>query len=272
MRNLALLALVLILPTLHAAESPSIAVADFTCDKYTTWTRGLPDLLAEGLVNSKRFDVFERDKLATIMKEQGLQSSGFADPQTTVELGKLAGVHYILTGKIIDFGHETKSFTGYGVSTRTTIYRLTANIKVVDVKTGKLVLAKTDSAEEKVSESSGMRDVDTTMDSKLAEQVSGKLVQAILSDDSFKAAGDAAPSLVPVKITSSPDKADVEVDGVFYGNAGGELKLPSGLHLITVSLTGHEPWSKKVMVKEGLSFDVALTRKADVRIEVQKKP
>lgn len=272
MKPLLFLSLFVTLATLDAAELPSIAVADFTCDRRTDLTRGLPDLLAERLVNSKRFDVYERDKLNTVMREQGLQASGLTDPQTTVELGKMAGVHYILTGKLIDYGQETKNFSGYGVHTRTTIYKLKATIKVMDVKTGKVLLAKTDGAEEKVSEGSNMHSTDTTMDSKLAEQVADKLIKAVLEDDSFKAPGDIAATLIPVKITSTPGKADVEVDGVFYGNAGGDIKIPSGLHMITVSLTGHEPWSKKVLVKEGLSFDVTLTRKADVRIEVQKNP
>lgn len=272
MKRLMVLSLLLTLATLDAAELPSIAVADFTCDRRTDLTRGLPDLLAERLVNSKRFDVYERDKLNTVMREQGLQASGLADPQTTVELGKVAGVHYILTGKLIDYGQEAKNFSGYGVHTRTTIYRLKATIKVVDVKTGKLLLSKTDGAEEKVSEGSGMHVTDTTMDSKLADQVADKLIKAVLEDDSFKAADSPATAQIPVKITSSPEKADVEVDGVFYGNAGGDIKIPAGLHMITVGMTGYETWSKKVLVKEGLAFNVTLAKKVDARIEVHTNP
>ena len=272
-RKLGLMAVMLLaVAVVRAGDLPSIAVADFTSERYTTWVRGLPDLIAEGLVNSKRFDVYERDKFATIMKEQGLQASGVVDPQTSVELGKVAGVHYIVTGKLIDFGAETKNFSGYGVHTRTTIWRLSANIKVVDVQSGKLVLSKTASAEDKVSDSSGIHSYDTTMDSKLAEIVASKLVQAVLDDSSFKAADtSASAALVPVTITSTPPQADVEVDGVFYGNAGDIIQIPSGLHLINVTLPGYEPWSKKVSVKEGMSFNVTLTRKTDVRIEVEKK-
>jgi len=254
----------------HAAELPSIAVADFTSDQNTRLTHGLPDILADALVNSKRFDVYEREKLTTIMKEQSFQASGFSDPQTAVALGKVAGVHYILTGQIIDYGHESRDFSGYGVHTRTTFYRLKAGIKVVDVKTGKVLFSRNDMAEEKMDEGQSMRSYDTTMDTKLAEEVSAKLVQALIDDDSFKAPGDATGTLIPVKITSTPESADVEVDGVFYGNAGSDIKLPSGLHLVTVSLTGYENWSKKVLVKEGLTFNVALTKKVDARIEIQK--
>jgi hypothetical protein len=268
-KKLSLLLVLLNALTIRAAELPSIAVADFSSDQNTRLTHGLPDILTDALVNSHRFDVYEREKLNTIMKEQSFQASGFSDPQTAVALGKVAGVHYILTGQIIDYGHEVRTFTGYGVNTRTTFYRLKAGIKVVDVKTGKVLFSRNDSAEEKLDEGQSMQSYDTTMDTKLAEEVSDKLVKALLNDESFKGPDDGAGALIPVKISSTPENADVEVDGVFYGNAGGDIKLPSGLHLVKVSLTGYEDWSKKVMVKEGLVFNVALTKKVDARIEIK---
>jgi hypothetical protein len=105
------------------------------------------------------------------------------------------------------------------------------------------------------------------MDSKLAQEVSDKLMKALLDDDTFKDKQDAAAALLPVKVTSEPDHADVEVDGVFFGNAGSDIKLPSGLHLVTISLPGYEKWSKKVLVRDGLAINATLT-KPDVRIEV----
>ncbi len=264
-----LLLLLLVLPVARGNQLPSIAVSDFTCDQRTVLTRGLPDMLAEALVHSGRFEVYEREKLHTIMREQGLQASGFVDPQTSVSLGSLAGVHYILTGKITDYGIETRDFRGYGVSTRTMFYRLKATARIVDVKTGRLLFSKTDGVEEKVTESLGLRVGDTTMDARLAEQLAVKLIKALLETDSFKPAGESAAPLVSASITSTPGRADVEVDGVFYGNAGGALKLPAGLRLITVSLPGYETWSKKVLVQEGLTINTALARKADARIEIK---
>jgi len=271
MKKLILLPLLFSLSPVFGANLPSIAVADFTSDKNTTLTHGLPDVISDDLVNSKLFDVYERDKLNSVMREQGLQASGFVDPQTAVALGKVAGVHYILTGQIIDYGHESKTFSGYGVTTRSTVWSLKAAIRVIDVQTGKVLFSHRDEAEETVSEDQGMSVTDTTMDTKLAEEVANKLIQALEADDSFKAPA-AAIALIPVKITSEPDHADVEVDGVFYGNAGGEVKLPSGLHLVTVSLPGYEPWSKKVIVQDGLSINAALIKKADERIEIQQTP
>jgi curli biogenesis system outer membrane secretion channel CsgG len=275
MKKLILLLLVLSLPTVRAAELPSIAVADFTSEIRSDleWWKdlrhGLPDMISDALVNSKRFDVYEREKLNTIMREQGFQASGFADPQTAVALGKVAGVHYILTGKIIDYGREVRDFAGYGVRTRTSFYRLKAGIKVIDVQTGKVLFSRNDGAEEQVPESSGLYAADTTMASKLAEEVSAKLIKALFDDDMFQQHKESEVALLPVKVSSTPDHADVEVDGVFYGNAGGDIKLPTGLHMITISLPGYEKWSKKVLVQAGLSINAALTKKTDARIEME---
>jgi hypothetical protein len=133
-----------------------------------------------------------------------------------------------------------------------------------------VLFSRRDDAEETVNEGGGLGVTDTTMDTKLAEELADKLVKALVEDDSFKAPGEPANVLIPVKITSVPDHADVEVDGVFYGNAGGEVKLPSGLHLVTVSLPGYEQWSKKILVQEGLSFNATLAKKVDARIEIQQ--
>ena len=68
MKRLTVILLMLGLSAARGAELPSIAVADFTSDQRTTLTHGLPDMVADSLVNSKRFDVYERTKLDTIMK------------------------------------------------------------------------------------------------------------------------------------------------------------------------------------------------------------
>ncbi|MBA3231942.1 MAG: hypothetical protein H0T05_03900 [Acidobacteria bacterium] len=52
---------------------------------------------------AKHFSVVERDKLALVLKEQGLATSGAVDAKTAASVGKLLGVRYILTGAIDSF-------------------------------------------------------------------------------------------------------------------------------------------------------------------------
>jgi curli biogenesis system outer membrane secretion channel CsgG len=254
-----------------APALPSLAVTDFASDEPNDMTHGMPELISEALVNSGLFDVFERERLATLIQEQNLQTSGMVDANTAISLGKLSGVKYIVTGKIMNFGRELKTFNGFGANTQTAFYRLKAELKLIDTQTGKVLFAKTADAEEKEFSATAYDSMNTTMASKLAEKVSGKLVNALLANDLFKKAAPAGSDKVAVKINSNPTGADVEIDGVFFGNAGGEFSIAAGMHEIKVSLPGYEEWSKKVQVQAGTAFQANLVKKADVRVEVEQK-
>ena len=89
------------------------------------------------------------------------------DPATAVTLGKLSGIDYILTGEIIDFGREVRSFSGYGVRTDTVFYRLEAVVRILERETGRIVFSKTERAEERQNQGAGMRVSDTTIDARL---------------------------------------------------------------------------------------------------------
>ena len=56
---------------------------------------------------ARRFSIIERDKLALVMKEQGLAAGGAIDPQTAAKVGKILGVRYIVTGGVDKFAINT---------------------------------------------------------------------------------------------------------------------------------------------------------------------
>jgi hypothetical protein len=60
-----------------------------------------------------------------------------------------------------------------------------------------------------------------------------------------------------VALTSTPDSADVYVDGKFHGNCPATLKLEPGKHIITVKLKGFKEWSRDLTTEAG--SDVRLT-------------
>ncbi len=268
MKQVIQLFIALIFTNLLSADLPKIAVVDFTSEVHTQLTFGLPNQITEDLVNTGMFDVYERNKLESIMEEQGFQSSGFTDPQSSIALGKLMGIQYIVTGQISDYGQEKKTFSGYNVRSTTVYYRLKAGIRLIDVETGRILFSQSGTAEEKVVQSQNNRHSDTTMDSRLAEIVSSYLVGELAKQDVFNQ-NDSAAEMATVSIESTPESADVEIDGVFYGNTGTSFEIPVGLNTIQVSLPGYEIWAKKVMVKDGLKFTANLVKKVDTRIEVE---
>lgn len=71
------------------------------------------------------------------------------------------------------------------------------------------------------------------------------------------AATAAAPAAsARVSVASSPDGADIEVDGNFVGNTPSLLDLKPGSHTITITKTGYKSWQRKLLV-EGSTVNVA---------------
>ena len=58
----------------------------------------------------------------------------------------------------------------------------------------------------------------------------------------------ATENLGEVAVSSSPDGADISVDGNFVGNAPATLKLAPGKHVIRVSQQGYKEWTREVSV------------------------
>jgi hypothetical protein len=257
----------------NAQESPTIAVLDFETTVDTDTASQLPALLTDALINSGSFTVVERSRFEQIVKEQGLTSTGFVDPVTAVSLGEVAGASYLLAGEVIDASKESRIFKGFGTVAKTDIYILRVGVRIIETSTGKAIFSTIKEAEEREYESVDLLVDGRTVESVLAQTVAGKIMDEILQADAFMglAPAEGAP-LVRVSITSEPADADIEVNGVFYGNAGGEMKLPEGLHLVKISLPGYEMWDKKVRIAEGTRIKAMLVEEneADVRLEIEK--
>lgn len=124
------------------------------------------EAVAATLVEMGGAKVFTRRDLKKVLQEQQFQQSGLADEKTLVQLGKLAGVRYIITGSVNNvtlkwiqaesakkglqkhlglvgsvLAAAVETQEGWNISTDLTI-------KVIDVQTGQVVLAKNVSGRE----------------------------------------------------------------------------------------------------------------------------
>jgi len=258
----------------HAQDLPTIAVLDFSTTVEIGAVSQVPALLTDALVNSGRFTVVERSRFEQVVKEQGLTSSGFVDPATAVTLGEVAGASYLLAGEVIDASKESRVFKGFGTVSKTDIYVLRVGVRIIETSTGKAIFSTIKEAEEREYASADLLVDGRTVESILAQTVAAKVMDEILQDEMFVGMGTSGgAALVRVSVTSDPSDADIEVDGVFYGNAGGEMKLPEGLHLVKISLPGYEMWDKKVRIVDGTRIKamLVLENEADVRLEIEKK-
>ncbi|HLK32623.1 MAG TPA: PEGA domain-containing protein [Terriglobales bacterium] len=66
-----------------------------------------------------------------------------------------------------------------------------------------------------------------------------------------------ADAVATVNLTTTPDGADVYVDGQFSGNSPATLKLKPGKHTIRVSMSGYKDWTRDLSIDAGSSVHLA---------------
>jgi len=74
-------------------------------------------------------------------------------------------------------------------------------------------------------------------------------------------AGAPASSLSKLSLASTPDGADVEVDGEFVGNTPSVLELDPGAHSVCMKKQGYKRWEKKITLAPG-----------DVKVNAELQP
>jgi hypothetical protein len=62
-----------------------------------------------------------------------------------------------------------------------------------------------------------------------------------------------APSAAKLSIASTPDGADIELDGNFVGNSPSELQVAEGDHTIAVKKPGFKDWQRTMKISGGSS-------------------
>jgi curli biogenesis system outer membrane secretion channel CsgG len=173
-----------------------------------------------------KFSVIEREKLALVMKEQGLSAAGAVDAKTAASLGRLLGVKYIITGAVDSFAINTTGgslgkFGGVGgkmVKAETVI-----SLRIIDTTTAERVLAV--SAEGSVSKGGGFfrgtslsRDAEWGIASEAAEKASQELVKKFTGGEYLARLSKAAG---PMTVEGKIIKVDGERAWINLGSSSG---------------------------------------------------
>lgn len=258
------------------AEAPAIAIVDFTTERDVSRRDIAPKLqqfLEKRIISSGLFTVVEREKLNSVMREAMFQQSGVVDPATAVALGRQLGARYLMTGSILDANTETRSFQGYGTSIRTATMRVTAEVKIIDLERNVPVAAFEEEGSEVVHSGAGLQVNDPKAFTTLSRDMADRFLKQIRAAPFLQASQPVERAKYKVLVQSEPAGADVEIDGKYYGNAGREIALDEGDHVIKVSLAGYEEWTKRVPVGENVSFKATLKKiqDPDLKVEVKKQ-
>ena len=107
MRKILFLSLFILSSSLIKAQVLRVAISDFENlsgnPKYDGLGKALSSMLISDIelnVSGKKMQLVERGQLNKILKEQNLQTSKSFDKASTVKLGKLLGINFILVGDI----------------------------------------------------------------------------------------------------------------------------------------------------------------------------
>jgi curli biogenesis system outer membrane secretion channel CsgG len=101
----------------------------------------ITDVVTRHLAGSRTIAVLERERLSAIGREHRFNMSGLVDTNTAVELGRLAGLQYMLLGTVTAFRNETSESFSSSYDSWTRKVRVTLDARVVDVTTGEIVLS-----------------------------------------------------------------------------------------------------------------------------------
>lgn len=128
--------------------------------------RGVADMLVTSMVESDKFIVIERAELDEILKEQGLGQTGLVTPQSAAKVGQLLGLQRIITGSITEFGSKKSKvgggIGGFNLGVSTTTARVVVDLRIINVNTGEIVMAKSAEGEDSSTglDNVGMDDID----------------------------------------------------------------------------------------------------------------
>lgn len=109
----------------------------------------LSDILTQKLFESGRYEVMDRQHMNVLMREHNLKLSGVVDEQTSVKIGGLLGIQALILGSSngqynqrTEIGNAYKCSKPGGVCRdykKIAQGRINTTVKVVDLKTGKII-------------------------------------------------------------------------------------------------------------------------------------
>jgi TolB-like protein len=70
--------------------------------EYEPWEFGIASMVMTDIETIGTFNIISKERLADILKEQQFQMTGAVNPNDVVEIGKLTGAKYILTGSFTE--------------------------------------------------------------------------------------------------------------------------------------------------------------------------
>ena len=113
--------------------------------RHPTEMASINDAFVRTFVKTGKFDVVERERIESVLKEHDFAGSGYGDPANAAQIGQLLGAQYLVVGTIHELGVDvSRSVIPYVDEVRCTARaRIRLEMRVVRTSTGKIVSAQT---------------------------------------------------------------------------------------------------------------------------------
>lgn len=173
MKKIIFFLLVIISSELCFSQQIKVAIVDFDnlsgIAKYDGLGKAMSSMLIsdiEANVSPKRLQLIERSQINKILKEQNFQKTASVDKASTVKLGKLLGVRYLLVGDIFVLNDA-----------------LVINSRLIDTETGAIKLS-----EKKEGKLTQWLFLKTTLAKELSASISMPFTEPVMLDKEINAA------------------------------------------------------------------------------------
>jgi len=220
------------------------------------------DVISSFLVSLPRVVVLTRDRVDTVVAEASFRGTEKNTAQIA-RLGKLLDADAILTGSVVRYDVERRTFEGFGTSALSDEYRMSISLLLIDAASGRIRFAQTFDVSDVKSypkaSSAPYRPLsrESELLRKLLEQAREKIQRSLMD----VALGlETAGQMIAVPVATVPEGADVLLGGVWVGSTPAELELSIGVHEIEIARPGYVTWRRQVKVEPGTRIEVNLAR------------
>lgn len=195
--------------------------------------KALTDRLNIEIVRHNKYDLMERQKMNSVLKEMEFQLSDCTSDECAIEIGQMIGVEKMVAGSVSKVGEY------YTVSTR-----------IIDVETGRIELT-------------GIVDMEGTIGQVLTKAIPSVAKQLCQIEEPGYDTAVNQKNVGYIKIGSSPEQASVFVNNRLIGITPITVELePKVENMIRVAKTNYAPWQKIYVVdaSEVVEINVRMTR------------